>query len=162
MARILAGIQGNRASFQRDNLGRHFWVRVSYAQPASPSLTRTKADRARRRMSVHGEKRSCSAHRRNDRHPQISRLSTIITAAKPKTAIVRSIFVSVGISARNSIIFYRRSRANARRRTPQSFQRRPRGKGKSRARQIQRRRQSLFVRHDSSLPLVIRRMSVGV
>jgi hypothetical protein len=43
----LAGIRGIRASFQRDNLRRHFRVRVSHAQPASPSPTRTKADRAR-------------------------------------------------------------------------------------------------------------------
>src|SRR5262249_16070338 len=31
-----AGILGIRASFQRDNLRRRFWVRVLHAQPASP------------------------------------------------------------------------------------------------------------------------------
>jgi len=35
---------------------------------------------------------------------QVCRLSTISVAAKPRTAIMRNIIVSVGICARNSII----------------------------------------------------------
>jgi hypothetical protein len=42
-------------------------------------------------------------------------------ATKPRTSIVRNIFVWVGICARNSIIsLHRYDRANARRRTPHS------------------------------------------